>query len=359
MDSPVTLPIAADLGNHTLKAISMRVNDPDHVIDRHALIELSRDDFMSVMDFKAYNPDAYAIVNGRYYVMGQSAEDGYLNRLTEHGTERWTPEHAGALMAIMAKRLYPQVRNAKLVLMMTYPPGHFGRRDKLLNAVNQTFRIRMYHDITNEYDSTFDVVAVRATSEANGGLSNLALDWGGSIMDNALISGRNLVIDVGGGTTDVQGFGRNGELLPDYRQSLGTGIEHVLRAFTNACHASWREFPDSPLPSKLRSALVTGWWGNQDLTEESNKALIPFVNSLVTTISGVAGSLLNWDNIILTGGGGYIVHKYLQEALGDNYPILLATGYPDDEDAMVMANVIGAAKLFQYWNKHDGTTTKR
>lgn len=339
-DFAVTLPAAMDLGNYSAKVLTMSSRNPRSDFELSAVMPLTHYEYSDLIDDPSINHDQYALVNGEPYCIGQAAVEKRRGQAVE-GTNRWRPDYIGVLAAVMLRRLFDT--NGKVILMVTYPPGHHRQRERLFNALRGRWHVEMYGE-----GRTYDVVAIRSCTEASGGLWNLTLDWQGRVTDEGILHADPLIIDIGGGTTDVQGFGPSGELLPEYRASFAMGINHVLRDFQTELHASG--FPDTLRDKHLRDALRTGKWGptNEDVSREARRVLDPYIAEVERTAQEASRGLINWSPIILTGGGAAVIRDHLAPRLGNGKRVKLAA-LPGEEDDIHLANVRGAAKLFRWW----------
>jgi hypothetical protein len=102
------------------------------------------------------------------------------------------------------------------------------------------------------------------------------------------------------------------------------------------------------LPARVREAIASGVYrgGGREFPcqEEAEEATHLLLNQIKDTYQRIAGEALNWDSIILTGGGSALLYEKLIEIL-DHNRIILA----DDKESIHLANVRGGMKLWRLY----------
>jgi hypothetical protein len=161
-------------------------------------------------------------------------------------------------------------------------------------------------------------------------------------------SGRALVIDVGGFTTDWLAVNPGGEIDYSLARSIPLGIQSVLADFEESFRSNNLVFvKDTPVlpPDRVRKALITGVFDGggkkYPCDQEVEEATSLMLNRIADTYQRLAGGALSWDNIILTGGGSALLHQKLVPILKHSNVILA-----DAKENLHLANVRGGLKLW-------------
>ena len=164
-------------------------------------------------------------------------------------------------------------------------------------------------------------------------------------------SGRSLVIDIGGFTTDWIAVNPGGEIDYSLARSVPIGIQNVVSDFEESFRANnMQAVKDTPVlpPDRVRLAIATGIFEGggkrYPCEKESQEATNLLLNRIADTYQRIAGGALGWDAIILTGGGSALLYKRLLPVL-KHANVVLA----DDLESMHLANVRGGLKLWRLY----------
>jgi len=208
-----------DAENSIIKAKIAR-REGGEVSFPHALRRLTDTEYSGIISRKGLSdpPADYIRANGQPYVVGESAErHGIITQRT--GTVRYTRDYYGVLAAATLGRLCD--RSREIAVFGSHPPGDVNFRQDLMEAVIGDWFVEVkgkerHFRVT--YTNTFD--------EPVGGLMNVILTEDGQHYQHTNInSGRALVMDVGGHTTDFLAVNPGGEV--DY--SLARSVPPVFR----------------------------------------------------------------------------------------------------------------------------------
>lgn len=332
-----------DAGNSIIKAkIARRQNG--EIAFPHAIHQLSEGEYQNIVsrpNSTSENPD-YLRVNGKPYVVGNSAEKhGVLTQRS--GASRYTRDYYGILASAALGRLYE--RGGEVKIFGSHAPGDVRYRDDLMHSVIGDWEIEICGK-----EKKFKVVYVNTFDEPVGGLMNVLLTEDGQHYQYTDINGgRSLVIDIGGFTTDWIAVNPGGEVDYSLARSIPIGIQEVISDFIDAFRSNNLDaVKNSPtLPqARVRQAMISGVFeggGRKypckvEMEEASNRLL----NQISNTYQHLAGGALNWDTIILTGGGSGLLFDKLIRILNHDHIVLA-----DQLESLHMANVRGGLKLWR------------
>lgn len=333
--------VAGDMGHRIAKAKSAG----NLSVFASALIQLDETEFRQIqMRHKKVLPDGYAVVNGIPYAYGDAA----LKReaIEVKGARRYVPEYYGVLAAISIAHLYASDQEVKY--FGSYPSKLVDYREHLCRAVLGEWVVQLL-----DRDSKYRVVLADAMDEPICGIYNLILTQDAKRRArNDIISGDSLVIDIGGGTTDLQGISKGGE--PDYSitDTVRIGINQVIDSFRAAFlsnHMDDFASMDSMTTERVMRAIHTGVYEGAGRDYKCNEEVAAASHLLIKGIKdsyeNKAGGATRWDSIVLTGGGSALLQARLKVMLKhDN--IVLAE---ENTENMHLANVNGAYKLAKFY----------
>jgi hypothetical protein len=334
-----------DAGNSIIKAkISRR--ERGEVAFPHALRSLTENEYTNILaraSVQGLSPD-YVRINGKPYVICESAErHGHVTQRI--GTARYTRDYFGVLAAATLGRLYE--RGREISIFGSHPPGDVKFRQDLMEAVIGAWDVEVLGRELNfrvTYANTFD--------ETVGGLMNVILSEDGQHYQHTNInSGRALVQDIGGFTTDFLAVNPGGEVDYSLARSVPIGVQNVLADFEDSFRANNLEaVKDTPVlpPERVRRAIATGVFEgggrHYPCENEVQEATSMMLNRIADTYQRIAGGALSWDAIILTGGGSGLLYKRLLSILKHENVILA-----DDLESIHLANVRGGLKLWRLY----------
>lgn len=311
----------------------------------HALKELTATDIKHIKDRNGQKlPDGYAVVNGKSYAYGETAERyGAVNILTR--AARYTPDYYGVFAAITLGLSYN--RGGSYALFGSHAPGDVDYRENLMRAALGVWEVEIEGKTRTykiEFTNTFD--------EPQGGLFNVILAEDGQHYAHSDINGgRALVIDIGGKTTDWLAVNPGGEVDYSLQESTNAGILDVIanfeKSFRSRYAAELQDTPDLP-PARVREAIRTGVFRARGRELDCQNEVAQSVNLLLNRIANAyktkAGGGIDFDSIILTGGGPGTLENHLRPILAHEH-VLLA----DDAAKIHLANVRGGRKLWKFY----------
>lgn len=310
----------------------------------HGLVSLSEAEYSSIVTRagRAGAPVDYVRVNGQPYAVGEAAErHGTLTRRS--GASRYTPDYYGALAAAMLGRVYD--RGGEVAVFGSHPPVDVGYRDDLMGAVLGEWEVEIGGQVKR-----FRASYVNSFDEPLGGLFNVILAADGRHYARTdLNGGRALVIDIGGHTTDWLSVNPGGEIDYSLQHSTAVGILEALRDFERSVKARYKgelqavtALPAARVRDGFRTGALRASGRDLDCEAEASEAANRLVNRIGDAYQNVAGGGVDYDSIILTGGGAALLYDRLQPVLHHGQ-VLLA----DDAASIHLANVRGGLKLWR------------
>lgn len=345
---------AVDLGH-----INLRVKTADGIrVIPHAIHELGESRWVRAVDRVGQEKPDYVRVNNKYFVVGETARFHGVVKVRMRA-DRYDRDYYGALLCATLGRLYtPETCPRQFSLFASHPSEDARYSDLLVDSLIGSWTV----ELAGRDPITFDVVEVQTYDEPLGGLANVI--FSGRRADGDLLAQRLLVIDIGGGNTQVlpvmPGFD------PDYDRAgtFDLGILDVLhdleRELKEAYRAELRRARTLP-PDRLQEALVTGTFdaGGKlySCGVEVDRALSRYLNDFHRVYQS-AGGPIPYDAIILTGGGSAILGHTLIAQVLDHGRVMYADGvddldygHPEDRIAahgdLFLANVTGGLAMMR------------
>ena len=289
-------------------------------------------------------PLDYIRINGQPYAVGACAERHGV-QVQRTGAARYTRDYNGVFAAAALARLYEH--SMDISILGSHPPGDMKFRDDLMKAV-----VGGWHIEQGNHERHFKVIYANTFDEPVGGLMKVLLTEDGQHYQRTDInSGRSLVTDIGGFTTDWIAVNPGGEVDYSLARSVPIGIQNVVADFEASFRANNLQVAkDTPVlpPERVRRAIATGVFDgagrHYPCEKEVQEATNMLLNRILDTYQHIAGGSLSWDAIILTGGGSGLLYKRLQPILNHERVILA-----DDLESIHLANVRGGLKLWRLY----------
>ena len=319
----------------------------------HALAQLTETEYRNVQ--ARDGDDGFMRINGIPYAVGEKAVTrGYQARKTT--AERYSDIYYGTLMAAMLYQLYKKPIK-KIFLYASHPPVAIEYRHDIITAAKGRWEVDGV-----EGKRVYTVQDARCFDEPVGGVMNLLIaDDGKTYSRSDIKEGSTLVLDIGGQTIDVAPLD-NGKVDYTAITSADGGIievEHRFQKLLRAEHKNHLKSANYITPKNIRDAIRSGnfdagAYGTFDVRElvrQSTDDIIVRINGLIEEYGG----LVQYNNIVLTGGGGgllfnriceYYDHANIINNLNRKYFHLA-----DDIEDVHMANVRGGWKLLKMFQK--------
>lgn len=331
-------------GGHSIikaKTASAEVDYP------HAIFRLSENEYEDITAKAGNNlSDDYLMINGIPYVVGATAEHhGLINRRA--GPERYTSDYYGVFVASTLYRVYKA--SCTVALFASHPTGDVRYREELARSAWGEWAVK-HGTETRRYCVDY----VNTYEEALGGVYNVILaNSGDKFARSDVNEGRVLVIDIGGGTTDLQSI-TDGQVTYDLTDSIDIGIQQIeadfeesLRARHSKAFRTVRHIDRGMLRQAIKSGVYSGGGHPIPCQLEVKQAINKLLNKLKDTYNTKARGAANWHHIVLTGGGSAMLYEYLTPIL-EHGSVILAE---DKSAEMHFANVRGGMKMWKMWEK--------
>jgi hypothetical protein len=334
-----------DAGNSIIKARIAR-RERGEIAFPHSFKQLTETEYNNILSRAGASGKlpGYLRINGTPYAVGESAERHGVH-IQRTGAARYTRDYLGIFSAAALAQLYD--RGGEVKLFSSHPPGDVNFRQDLMKAVIGDWYIE-----TNGSERHFRVTYANTFDEPVGGLMNVLLTEDGQHYQRSeLKDGRSLVIDIGGFTTDYIAVNPGGDVDYSLARSIPIGIQNVVADFEESFRANnLQAVKDTPvLPAgRVRKAIASGVFEGggrkYPCEKEVKEATNLLLNRISDTYQRIAGGALNWDAIILTGGGSGLLYQRLLPIL-EHERVILA----DDLDTIHLANVRGGLKLWRLY----------
>lgn len=308
---------------------------------RHAIAQLSENEWQRRAGRRP--PAGYIKVNGIPYAVGDAARRHTLKE-RPMGAARYTELYYGVGLAFAASEAL-KTSDPNLSLKATYPPGDADYVQKLIIAAKHEWDVESEHG-----KMKFNVKRVGVIDEPLGGLAHFTFNVDGTERRrNPLANSTILVVDVGGYTVDTAAIDPGGVIDTKSLDSTRAGIINMTSDFEKEMRANnlnmFQDAGDLDI-RRIENAILTGHYkfGKVDINCEAEaKGAVQSLVYDIKQIIGGAGSIQNFDAILVTGGGGALIYDALVEAL-PRMEFYLADS---NRDLMKYANVFGAAKMFK------------
>lgn len=332
--------IVFDFGNARGKVFSPRLNKWEDF--RHAIARLTENEWRQSCRL-GKPPKGYLKVNGIPYAVGDAAVRHTIAERPK-GAARYNELYYGVGLAYAASELL-QTSDNNMTLRATYPPGDVDYISRLIAAAKHQWTVECFYGTLN-----FDVRRVNVIDEPLGGLGHFMLNADGSDKRrNRLSNSTILVVDVGGHTVDTAAVDPGGEIDISSLHSTRRGVLGLVESFESELRANntamFQDTGDLDI-RRVESAIMTGVYKFGKVKIDCRVEAAAAINALVYDINGIisaAGGIANYDDILVTGGGGALVFDTLRES-APRIEFHLAEPV---RDLMKFANVFGAAKMFK------------
>jgi hypothetical protein len=345
-DTAQVLAAVVDMG-HSLLKVGVRTIEGEWAYDvaPHALHKIPRRKWEQIVERAGTQKNArdYVQVGQQYFILGDSAER-YGHSTRAMGAARYVREYIGVQAATMIARISPYA-DARVEVMALHPPGDAEYRKELRASIVGKWDLLLGDG--NEYMFTID--HVHAVDEPYAGLMNIAINE--KLMENQTITGgEGLVLDIGGGTTNVAPYLPGGSVDYGRIDSYPMGILNVISKLEKNLKNNHREIFKRARQigqDRLRDALITGRFKGGGRTIQCKDEVRSAKSELLAEIErmymdGAIGGPLGFDIVILTGGGSVAMGDDLADLLGHRN-----IKYAHSDLANIhFANVHGAGKLF-------------
>ena len=344
-----------DGGNAQWKAVAGNLvhsdKQPSHVTISHALSEVDARDYEYLAE--QGEGEACKVTHitpqgkkgfTRYYAFGALAiRRGAINR---QRMQRYTPDYLGVANAIMIHHLYK--RDHEYDMIALYAPAFREQKETIKQAFLGKWEVER---LGKKIEA--NITSVRLVEEIVGGLNLHLIDPTATRFIE--MTGADLIIDIGGGTTEVA-LVQKGKVLWDTIQTLlvdgrPVGINNILSRFRAEVTRNKRVMQlaldgliidNQMLVDAFTQTIL--YVGNEkiDLAVEFDRATRDFITAIAIEYRN--RNYVTANRVLLTGGGGYTLQNHLVKPLVRQDGTL---SFIDDnlKDTPHLANAFGARRL--------------
>lgn len=348
--------LVVDIGHNHTKAYVVRNGAPFFGCEfPTAIAEIDESHFTDLISAKKETSGAYPQYIGykdRYYVVGRDAEStGAVIRVERQ--QRYTRQYYGILLASIILSIYGDEIPEHMNVFAGYPPSE--HREKEMHVKSM---IGKWSILTSKGRVSYTIDFVSRYPEVIGGAMNLVLAPDGQRYEDhpILWDGPTVVLDVGGGTTDITVLDETG--MPKYTvfASAPVGINNVVAQYIHLFGEKYPEIIESngrkPLSFKRAtdsfldpSNIIRLPSGDIDGAELFKRSTAKTMNQIVQAYETILkqGSL-DFNHALVSGGGGGLLLDAIRErvfSVFSNNNLHTSDKRPD----MIYANVKGAAKM--------------
>lgn len=310
---------------------------------RHAIARLSEGDWRNYAGRVGTPPNGYIRVNDTPYAIGDAARRHTIQE-RPRGASRYDESYYGVGLAYALACAF-QRSTRPITLYASHAPIDIAYADDLKMAARGVWQVEAFGE-----RMVFDVRHVHTFDEPIGGFNHFVLTWDGTVMKrNPIKDEIVLICDIGGHTVDVGAIDPGGNIDIASFKSTRTGVLQVIESFVEEVRANNRlmfKNTGDLDPRKVDEAIRTGFYkGGRhklDCTNESLAATQTLINDVIQIIDSMGG-VMNYDHILLTGGGSALLFDRLQTELPQIEFLLVEQNLEEIQ----YANVYGGAKLFK------------
>jgi len=349
--------ISYDGGNWGLKCVlgpgQIGLHGAGRALVRHAFAPLTETDWHRAVDAGRRGQFTRQIVrvNGLPYAFGDAAlRHSYT---IKQGAARYHKGYADILLCgTLFALLHGRSGRMSVNLIASHSPRDVQYASNLEAALQGEYQLEGVDGCRME----LSVDVVMTIDEGLGALFNhLLLPNLAERRHTPVKAGSSVVIDAGGFTTDFAAIDvEAGRPVIDTSalSSVTVGTWSLYDRLEDHLRVTYADLlqqqPQSLSFRLLDEALRTGYYrAGRHLLDVENwvkQEMTALVNIVRDAAYRHMGGLLNYQTILLAGGGAALLYPYLQAAFASTHELVLAE---DDRDALLYANAQGALKLYQ------------
>lgn len=349
------LRVFIDPGNTDVKAMLHKCWGEELVMP-HAVRKPTANDYaITAQSFKhrsaEFRGTAIFQMDDQGFIVGKHAEQvGNGERLL--GAEKYKREHLGALLAASLLQLYPE-GHPDVRLVITHPARITTANMKAMwKSVKGAFHLL----VADGRRVAYNVTEVIALEEPVAAFQTFALTTLGQTYKRERFPLRPgmefLIVDIGGWIShlvpgvvnDLGGL----EINVDAAEPIQAGIQSVVKVFQNELKTTFgdvfgliQEIPLSTMHNALMHDQVKVKGKLYDCEDQVRNAMQAIASPLSTPYNSRFARGVNFDGIVVSGGGGAVAFDYLCSHLFDHEFAFTAE---DDLERMRFGTVRGASK---------------
>ena len=282
------------------------------------LIVPSRAEDKAKVQISGYSPSSYFTEEGDEYTVNANLDDTVPTYVPSYQTST-------ANRAIIHETLRVSgFAGKKVRVCVTLPVGrYFGngstpRNEKLIEAKRKN---TMAGITAANGAATADIIECGVYPEALPALFDLTRKKDGSLKEGFNENDKNLVVDVGGSTTDITVVTPGGDIQA-YDSILNCGVLDIAEELSTSL--TQRFDLKAKLPSSvLDQILRKGQFLNQDIGQEIKQASRKVQKTILSRLEKLVPNHELLDNVMVVGGGALLLGEDLADQL-----VLIQKPYP-------------------------------
>lgn len=217
---------------------------------------------------------------------------------------------------ILASLLPDDVTNAEVLLVTGCPSAEKGTvlEEQLIDVFNGGHVVEV-----NGVSKMINVKQTYVLPQPLGTVLSLYMDSDGYVADRDYETDYIGVIDLGSGTTDIDGI-RAMKRQRDDSDTIQTGIHEVYQQIADyinnenpSAKATRSSVEKQIIENEDPNMYVISKRASIDIEEEKERILKRVARTIINQINGRWTNRLKFDKIIVTGGGAMLLGKYLTE----------------------------------------------
>lgn len=328
----------------------------DELVFPHAVRKPTEADYeMTARSFKhrtaEFRGTAIFKMNEQGFIVGKHAEQ-VGNGERRLGVEKYTRDHLGALLAASLVQLYPDGHN-DVRLVITHPAR---LTDANMRALYKSVKGVFHLHIADGRKITYNVTEVYPLEEPVAAFQTFALTTLGQTYARERFKLRPgmefLIVDIGGWISHlVPGVvnDRGGlEINVDAAEPIQAGIQNVVKIFQTELKTAFddklgliQEIPLRMMHNALMTDKIVIKGKEYDCAAQVKNAMQAIASPVSIPYNSRFARGVNYDGIIVSGGGGAVSFNYLDDKLFDHEFVFPAE---DDLERMRFGTVRGASK---------------
>lgn len=260
-------------------------------------------------DQPAVTDDIRLTVDGRMYFVGNLAIR--QSRLAYRGLSATRAEGNDIkVLFLSALSLFCQDPLSRFSVVTGLPPGRMHLVDDLVGRLRGEHHVARHSgQVTREMTIRIDQIHV--VPQPLGAYWAQVLDKRGQLREGAtLAEGRVGIVDIGFRTSDFVAVA-DGEYVPDWSRTVPIGL---ATAYDEISAQLSTQYGLERAPYALDSSVIAGFVNiagrRVDITELRDRAFADVATKLLVELQSL-WQLAEYDQVLLTGGGGPALEKYL------------------------------------------------
>lgn len=314
--------VGGDFGNWGAKV----VRDGQAVVIRNVAVPYDGSDdalrslglFGASVDEHAGNYQTESVrirLGGTEWIVGELAYDLGVKSFERTSYSRYGTDEWYALVAASFVKLYSK-RSGAIALTVSLPVSQFraGRHQEIREMLAGSWQVE-YDDRLLAYEVLADQIDM--VPEGFGSLAYLCLsDTGKRFIDRDLAASRVVIFDFGGYTLDINTY--HSLNLGPYNESITTGLINVRNEVNRALKRRYNrgDVPSPVLDEIIRTGSYRHAGGDPESVQDIvDNALIGLMKDALRAWNEELGGGVDYDTVIISGGGGPIIGSLLQPQL--------------------------------------------